>query len=82
MTRPPRGLLDWVIRLYPRAWRERYGDEFAATLEELPGHGRDWGTLLDVSKGAIAMQAQRNVVSVLKLATAASVAGLVIAAGI
>ena len=24
----------WLIRLYPRAWRERYGDEFEALLEE------------------------------------------------
>ncbi len=26
-----------LIRLYPRAWRERYGAEFAALLEDSPG---------------------------------------------
>ena len=25
---------NWLIRLYPRVWRERYGDEFEALLEE------------------------------------------------
>ena len=24
----------WLVSLYPRAWRERYGDEFEALLEE------------------------------------------------
>jgi hypothetical protein len=27
---------SWMLRLYPRAWRERYGEEFAALLEEYP----------------------------------------------
>jgi len=25
---------DWLIGLYPKAWRDRYGDEFAALLED------------------------------------------------
>ena len=24
----------WLLRLYPKAWRERYGDEIAAVLEQ------------------------------------------------
>jgi hypothetical protein len=26
----------WLLRLYPRAWRERYGDEFLSLLESRP----------------------------------------------
>ena len=26
----------WLVRLYPRAWRERYGAEMSAMLEEIP----------------------------------------------
>lgn len=29
-----------LLRLYPAAWRARYGEEFAALLEELPGDRR------------------------------------------
>jgi hypothetical protein len=29
-------LTPYLLRLYPAAWRERYGDEFAALLEETP----------------------------------------------
>jgi hypothetical protein len=27
---------SWLLRLYPSSWRERYGDEFAALLDECP----------------------------------------------
>ncbi len=29
----------WLVRLYPRRWRERYGEEFAALLEADNGSG-------------------------------------------
>ena len=46
-------LLNLVLRLYPIWWRERYGDEFNALLEEVrPGIGG----VLDILKGALAMQ--------------------------
>lgn len=32
MLRNPR----WLLQLYPATWRERYGDEFAALLEDCP----------------------------------------------
>ena len=38
-----------LVRLYPRAWRERYGEEFVALLEERPASLRD---ALDVALGA------------------------------
>ena len=48
-------LTKLASNLYPRWWRERYGEEFAALLEDArPGLG---GTL-DILKGALAMQLQ------------------------
>jgi hypothetical protein len=41
--------VKWLVRLYPRWWRERYGDEFAALLEDLRG---DRSVVLDVVGGA------------------------------
>ena len=40
----------WLLRLYPRAWRNRYEDEFAALLEQCPLSLSD---LLDIFVGAI-----------------------------
>jgi hypothetical protein len=40
----------WLLRLYPRRWRERYGDEFLALVEE---RGVSIGALLDVLRGAL-----------------------------
>jgi hypothetical protein len=39
-----------LLRLYPRAWRERYGDEIAALLEERPASMLDH---LDLIRGAL-----------------------------
>jgi len=39
-----------LLRLYPAAWRERYGDEVAALLEEHPASTLD---LLDLIRGAL-----------------------------
>jgi hypothetical protein len=39
-----------LVRLYPRRWRERYGPEFEALLEE--GSGR-FGTVLYVMGSAL-----------------------------
>jgi hypothetical protein len=47
-----RTLLRLAARLYPAAWRARYGAEFAALLEDLrPG----WRDLADVGRGGIQM---------------------------
>jgi hypothetical protein len=40
----------WLLRLYPRAWRNRYEDEFTALLEQCPFSLSD---LLDIFLGAI-----------------------------
>jgi hypothetical protein len=40
----------WLVRLYPRAWRERYEEEFAAMLEQRPASLLD---VLDIVFGAL-----------------------------
>ena len=44
------GYTKWLARLYPRAWRERYGEEFIALLEE---RGTSVIDALDVALGAL-----------------------------
>jgi hypothetical protein len=44
------GLARRLIRLYPRAWRERYEEEFVALIEQRPASLRD---ALDVALGAL-----------------------------
>ena len=46
-------LIRFLARLYPRSWRERYGAEYSALLEEVRPDGR---TAADVFIGALAMQ--------------------------
>src|SRR5579859_5161347 len=43
-------LNGWLLRLYPSAWRERYGDEFAALLEAQP---TSVALVLDVMRAAL-----------------------------
>jgi hypothetical protein len=46
-------LLRFAAKLYPGAWRTRYGDEFAALLDDLsPG----WRDVFNVVQGALRMQ--------------------------
>ena len=42
--------MSGLIRLYPRAWRQRYGDEFLALMSERPPTLRD---RLDIVRGAL-----------------------------
>jgi hypothetical protein len=46
-------LIRIVARLYPRPWRERYGEEFSALLEDVNPSS---GAAFDIFTGAIAMQ--------------------------
>jgi hypothetical protein len=45
-----RRVAQLLVRVYPRAWRERYGVEFAALLEDRPS---GLGTVLDVLGSAL-----------------------------
>ncbi|HSS36950.1 MAG TPA: hypothetical protein VLR93_11810 [Patescibacteria group bacterium] len=51
-TEPPRHERrgSGLIRLYPRAWRDRYEDEFRALLEAVPPSR---GVSIDVARGAL-----------------------------
>lgn len=42
--------MRWLLRLYPRAWRERYGDEFLALIEDAGLSARQ---LCDLLGGAL-----------------------------
>jgi len=43
----------WLIRLYPRAWRERYGDEFEQLVNDVSSHSPHWRAIVDVGRGAL-----------------------------
>ena len=41
--------VSWLVRLYPRAWRKRYGAELETLIHETPGRA---GVALDLLVGA------------------------------
>ncbi len=73
-------MIGLVIRLYPRAWRERYGEEFRALVEET---GLDARSILDIAVHALIARvhahrvglAQVAALTVFVLADAAAVRG-------
>jgi len=67
--------LDWAGKLYPKAWRDRYGLEFDGLLSDVQLH---WSDLFDVLRGAAVMQV-RSMSTYLKLACAVTLAGMVLA---
>src|SRR5713101_5318126 len=71
-----RNLIRFAAWLYPPRWRRRYGVEFDALLEDVrPG----WRELLNVLKGAVAMQMRHFGAMAAGFAVAgAFVAGLVL----
>jgi hypothetical protein len=48
--------LSPLIRLYPRRWRDRYGDEYEALLDAIPPSPR---SIADVVRGAVLAHGQR-----------------------
>ena len=71
-----RRLARWAARLYPAAWRARYGVEMEALLEDARPRG---GDLWDVLRGALFMQ--MTSLSFWKILSGCALAG-VLAAGI
>ena len=67
--------IAWAALLYPRSWRERYGDEFDALVEDAAA---DWRQLLNVTRSAITMQVSDHI-GELKLAGALMLAGALLA---
>lgn len=62
----------FFVRLYPASWRERYGEEFEALIEDSPP---GWRATFDVVKGAVRMRLQTPAFP--KLAAILSLLGLV-----
>ncbi len=72
-----RSMAHWLIGLYPARWRARYGEEFAALIEDSsPGPAG----IFDLFKGALKMRL--SVPSFPKLAVILSVTGLVAGLGV
>jgi hypothetical protein len=58
-------LARWLVRLYPRDWRERYGEEFAALLQDGSGEIRAllnvlWSALRERVVPAVALGVVMN----------------------
>ena len=70
-------LIHLLARLYPRSWRDRYGAEFAALLDDLRPDGR---TAADVLAGALAMHIR--VWKSWKILAASALVGAVVIAGL
>jgi hypothetical protein len=69
----------WLaVRLYPQAWRERYGDEFAALVEDVQPGLREFA---DVVLGALKMH-MLTANTYVKLSAAMALAGALVAAGV
>jgi hypothetical protein len=45
----------WLTRLYPAAWRDRYGDEMDALIKD---EGHDWKAAADIARHALIERAQ------------------------
>jgi capsular polysaccharide biosynthesis protein len=69
--------LQWSARLYPAAWRARYGREFEALLDDLRPSWRD---LWDILYGAFVMQLSTPA-AYLKLGAMTAVLGAILATG-
>jgi hypothetical protein len=54
--------LHFLARLYPRSWREQYGTEFAALLDDAQPR---WFDIFDLLKGGLAMRVMRSRISVI-----------------
>lgn len=50
-------LLRWTLRLYPRSWRDRYGAELEALLED---KGATYVDLPDLLRGALTLRLKTN----------------------
>lgn len=66
----------WLVRLYPRAWRERYEHEFVALLDQRPLALWD---LLDAMFGALDARLRPRVVSERRLVALSGLRGSVLA---
>lgn len=69
-------IAKWMLRMYPAAWRARYGDEVDALLADT---GADAKTIADLLTGGIRMRFSTG--AFLKLAAVLGVAGMLLGIG-
>jgi len=69
-----RQLIRWTARLYPAPWRERYGEELDALVEDIQPQ---WKDLFNVLLGALRMQ--MTTWNSLKIVSAVALAGALVA---
>ena len=67
-----------VAKLYPRSWREEFGEEFDALLDDVRPR---WRVFVDILGGAIAMQLTERS-NGLKLVASTAIAGTILAWGL
>jgi len=78
-----RRLINWAIRLYPSAWRARYGAEFHALIDQLDLR---WPDLASVALGGLMMRLKspgpcvRNRLRAIGIAASLLIAALAVAA--
>jgi hypothetical protein len=68
-------LLRLAARLYPRAWRNRYREEFDALIEDMTPR---WRHVVNIVVGALIMQLSRPALIPVALAVAGAVAGVAV----
>jgi hypothetical protein len=71
-----RAPIRWAVQLYPPDWRNRYGVEFGALLEDV---GPGWSDFWDVVRGGLAMRIE-TLWSFRKVAAVCGLAGALVAA--
>jgi hypothetical protein len=64
-------MIRWLLRLYPKRWRQRYGDEYHALLEDLDLGPR---TIVGVAAHAARVHAQVRRTGLIQLAGIATFA--------
>jgi hypothetical protein len=52
--------LAWLIRLYPRRWRERYGAELEQVVQDLRPSSSRVAIVIDLAKGALAAHLEQR----------------------
>jgi hypothetical protein len=71
----------WLVRLYPKRWRERYGGELEQLVHDLAPAGLRLGHALDLVKGAVSahlrQEIEMNVVRRRSIARTAVIVGVV-----
>jgi capsular polysaccharide biosynthesis protein len=65
-------LLRLAARLYPRTWRDRYGEELEALIDDMTPR---WRNLFDIARGAFIMQISRLALVPVAIAAAGAIAG-------